>query len=88
MAAVLPRDFRQQELNKMETTSRKIANAIFAFFVTEFEYKTCMLCGESHHVLTMRKVGDGWICNHCNRATGVLYDRYAAAASMLAAVRM
>jgi len=69
-------------------TSRQIANAVFAFFVTEWEYKTCMLCGETHHVLTMRQVGDEWICNHCNRSSGSIYRKYAAAASMLAAVRM
>lgn len=68
--------------------SRKIQSAVFAFFVTEFEYKTCTICGETHHVLTMRQVGGKWICDHCNRTSGVLYDRYAAAASMLAAVRM
>lgn len=72
----------------MEQIARKVQSAIFAFFVTEFEYKTCALCGESHHVLTMRQVRDQWICNHCNQNSGSLYQRYAAAASMLAAVRM
>lgn len=68
--------------------SKRIQNAVFAFFVTEFEYKTCTICGEAHHVLTMRRVGDDWICNHCNRSTGRLYENYAEAAAMLAAVRM
>lgn len=69
-------------------TPKKVANAIFAFFVTQFEYKTCIVCGKEHHVLTMRNVGDNWICNKCNKTSGMLYERYACAAHMLNQVRM
>jgi ribosomal protein L37AE/L43A len=69
-------------------TTRKVANAIFAFFVTEYEYKTCIVCGKEHHVLTMRKIGDSWVCSKCNETSGMLYARYACAARMLNQVRM
>ena len=72
----------------METTTREVANAIFAFFVTEYEYKTCMLCGEKHHVMTMRRVGDEWICDRCNATSGVLYRNFQSAASMFGGVRL